>query len=181
MATGDLLVYLGMAIFCVAFLTVVFIQFRLKHHVSKQKVHALEDVSQLWKYVVPPKRVLNDKGLRFYRYGWVFLVIFLIAAGMWLFAAIYPPNRPHAALSAIVIGTFVAGNCFEPLLKRCVSKEKVRAVEDVSQLWRYFLPQGSPPKIVLNETGLRLYRHVRVSFGIFLTGVGTMLLGAIFL
>ena len=181
MATSDLLTYVGLAIFGGAFLAVVFFQFRLRHHVSKDKVYALDDVSQLWKNVVPPKRVLNDKGLRLYRYGMVLLIMFLIAAGMWLFAAIYPPNRPHGALSAIVIGTFVAGICFEPLLKRCVSKEKVRAVEDVSQLWRYFLPQGSPPKIVLNEKGLRLYRNIRVLFGIFLTGVGIMLFGAIFL
>ncbi len=180
MEAGDLLIYVGIAIFGGAFVAVVFFQFRLRHHVSKEKVHALEDVSQLWKYVVPPKRLLNDKGLRLYRYGIVLLVIFLIAAGMWLFAAIYPPNRPHGALSAFVIGAFVAGTCFERLLKRYVSKEKVHAVEDVSQLWRYFLPQGSPPKIVLNEKGLRLYRHIRVLFGIFLTGLGVMLFGAIY-
>jgi cytochrome b subunit of formate dehydrogenase len=181
MATGDLLVYVGMAIFAGAFLAVVFIQFRLKHHVSKEKVHALEDVSQLWKNVVPPKRVLNDKGLRLYRYGWALMVMFLIAAGMLLFALFSAPPGPHWLLPTFVIGTFVAGACFEPLLKRYVSKEKVRAVEDVSQLWKYLLPQGSPPKIVLNEQGLRLHRRIRVLFGIFLTGVGIMLFGAIFL
>ena len=78
MALGDLLIYVGVAIFCGAFGVVIFLQFRLRHFVSKEKVHAVEDVSQLWKFCVPPKIVLNEKGRRLYRYGWLLLVICLL-------------------------------------------------------------------------------------------------------
>ena len=50
--------------FVVAFI----LQFRLHHYVSKEKVLAVEDVSRLWKNSMPPKFVLNEKGLKLYLY-----------------------------------------------------------------------------------------------------------------
>ncbi len=177
MALGDLLIYVGVAIFCGAFGVVIFLQFRLRHFVSKEKVHAVEDVSQLWKFCVPPKIVLNEKGRRLYRYGWLLLVICLLGIGIDLFVANYStPKRPYNLLLAILGGAALAGTFLEARLKRHVSKAKVHAVEDVSRLWKF----GVPPKIVLSEKGLRLYQYIRLSFVIFLIGVGIMLFGAIY-
>jgi len=50
-------------------------------------------------------------------------------------------------------------------------------VEDVSQLWKY---DGVPPKIVLNEKGLRLSQYRRVSLVIFLIGIGIVFFGSIY-
>jgi len=108
MASGDLLINTGFAIIAGAIVAVVFFQYRLRHYVSKEKVHALEDVSQLWKRRVPPKKVLNKKGLRLSQYSIVSLVIFLIGVGLVLFEAIYGKSFPPYALQAIVVGAVVA-------------------------------------------------------------------------
>ena len=181
MALNNLLIYAGVAVFGGAFGAVIFFQIRLKHHVSKEKVHAVEDVSRLWGFCVPPKIVLDEKGLRLYRYGWVsfviFLIVCLISVGTVFFVANYStPNRLYQLLIAILGSAALAGTFFETRLKRHVSKEKVHAVDDVSRLWKF----GVPPEIVLNEKGLRLYQYIRLSFVIFLIGVGIMLFGAFY-
>lgn len=53
------------------------IQFRLHKYVSKEKVHAIEDVTTLWKNSVPPKEVLNDEGLKLYKYFKAGIIIFI--------------------------------------------------------------------------------------------------------
>jgi hypothetical protein len=44
-----------------------FVQFRLKNNVSREKVVAVEDVSTHWRNSIPPKEVLNEKGLYLYK------------------------------------------------------------------------------------------------------------------
>ena len=53
------------------------IQFRLRNYVSKEKVHAIEDVSTLWKNSVPPKEVLSEEGLRLYKYFRAGIYVFI--------------------------------------------------------------------------------------------------------
>ena len=69
MALGNQLMFAGFAIAGCAFIAVLILYYRLKHYVAKQKLHAVEDVSQLWKYGVPPKITLTEKGLRLRRYA----------------------------------------------------------------------------------------------------------------
>jgi hypothetical protein len=73
------------------------IQFRLYKFVSKERVHAVEDVTALWKNSVPPKEVLNDEGLKLYKYFQAGIIIFVggcfiqvfggIFGGIWRFLA----------------------------------------------------------------------------------------------
>jgi len=175
MALGNQLILAGFAVAAGAFVTVLFFYFRLRHYVSKDKLHAVEDVSQLWKYGVPPKIALNEKGLRQHRYGKVSLVILLIAAGITAIMATFRLPSPPIILPAILYGSFLATAFFDSRLIHHVSRENVRSVEDVSRLWII----GVPPKIVLNEKGLRLYRFTRVAAAMFFTGIGTVFLGII--
>ena len=50
----------GLIGFAIAFI----VQFRLKHHVDREKVLAIEDMSELYPNSIPPKKVLNEKGRR---------------------------------------------------------------------------------------------------------------------
>jgi len=43
------------------------LQFRLRDHISLEKVRAVENPKELYPNSVPPKSVLNEKGLRLYR------------------------------------------------------------------------------------------------------------------
>ncbi len=177
MTSGDQLMIAGFAIGGVAFVPVLILQFRLGHYVAKEKVHAVEDFSQLWQNgASPPKKVLNVKGLRLRRYSEVSLVILLIAAGMIGLAAILKISSRPDALFAIVVASFLLGVIFENRLKQQISRERVHAVEDVSRLWRF----GVPPRKVLNKQGLRLYRLMKVSATIFFIGIGIVFFGTIY-
>jgi len=152
MASGDQLIFAGFAIAGGAFVTVLFLHIRLKHYVAKEKVHAVEDVLQLWPPGVGPSKIaLNAKGLRLRRYSEVSIVILLIAVGMIGLSAILEISSRPDALFAIVAGSFLAGTFFESRVKHHVSNENIRAVEDVSNLWKF----SWPPMIVLNEKGPR--------------------------
>ena len=174
MTSDDLLIYAGIAISCGAFVTLCFLKPRLKNCVSKETVHTVEDVSQLWKSGMPPKILFNDKGLRLSRYIKVSIVIFLIGVGIAFSVAIYGISSHLKMLPAILVGAIVALTIFQSRLKKYVSKEKVRAVEDVSQLWG----SGIPPKIVLNEKGLRIHGIYRLSFVFLFIGICIILYGA---
>jgi len=175
MALGNQLILAGFAVAGGAFVPVLFLYIRLRHYVSKDKLHAVEDVSQLWKYGVPPKIALSEKGLRLHRYGNVSLVILLIAAGITGIVATFRLSSPPIILPAILYGSLLAAALFDSRLIHHVSRENVRSVEDVSRLWII----GVPPKIVLNEKGLRLYRYTRVAAAIFFIGIGIVFLGII--
>jgi hypothetical protein len=180
MASGDLLIFAGFAIAVGAFVVVLFLYIRSRYYVAKDKLHAVEDVSQLWKYGVPPKIALNEKGLRLRRYGNVSLVIFLIVAGVIgvvsNFGASSRFNVWSATITTIFYGSFLAGMFIESRLKHHVSGENVRAVEDLARLWAL----GGAPKIVLNEKGLRQYRYMRMAATVFFVGMGIVIFGAIF-
>ena len=176
MTSDYLLIYAGIAISCGAFVTLSFLKPRLKNCVSKEKVHTVEDVSQLWNGGMPPKILFNDKGLRLDRNIKVSIVIFLIGVGIAFFVSIYGISSHLKMLPAILVGAILALAFFQPRLKKNVSKEKVRAVEDVSQLWRF----GIPPKIVLNEKGLRMHGIYRLSFVFLFIGMCVILFGAIY-
>jgi len=175
MTSDYLLIYAGIAISCGAFVTLSFLKPRLKNCVSKEKVHTVEDVSQLWKGGMPPKILFNDKGLGLDRNIKVSIVIFLIGVGIAFFVTIYGISSHLKMLPAILVGAILALAFFQSRLKKYVSKKKVRAVEDVSQLWRF----GIPPKIVLNEKGLRMHGIYRLSFVFLFIGMCVILFGAI--
>ena len=177
MASGDQLIIAGFMIAGVAFVPVLIFQFRLRHYVAKEKVHAVENFSQLWQNgASPPKIALNEKGLRLRRYSEVSLVILLIAAGMIGLAAILEISSRPDALFAILAASILLGVFFENRLMQQISRERVHAVEDVSRLWQF----GVPPKKVLNEQGLRLYRYMRTAATIFFIGIGIVFCEAIF-
>ena len=168
MTLGDQLIFGGFAIAGVAFPVVLFFYVRLKRYVSREKVHAVEDVSQLWEHDAPPKIVLNDKGLRLRRYTNVSTVILLTTAGMIGVVSIFDISSRQNVLSAIMVGSVLAIAIFESRLKHQISKEKVHAVEDVSRLWVI----AAPPATVLNEKGLCLYRYMLMSATVFFIGMG---------
>ncbi len=177
MASGDQLIFAGFAIAAGAFVVVLFFYIRSRHYVAKDKLHAVEDVSQLWKYGVPPKRALNEKGLRLCRYRNASFVILLIAIGMVGVVENFGESSRFNVLSAIITtilyGSFLAGMFVESRLKHNVSAENVRAVEDLSRLWIL----GGAPKIVLNEKGLRQYRYMRMAATVFFIGIGIVFIG----
>ena len=75
--------FAGFAIASAVFVIVVFLHIRLKHHVSKEKLHAIENVLRLWPPGVgPPKTVLNEKGLRLHRYLKAAATVFFIGIGI---------------------------------------------------------------------------------------------------
>jgi len=73
---------------------------------------------------------------------------------------------------AIAGCAFVAVLLLYVRLKHYVAKEKLHVIEDVSRLWIYAVP----PKIALNEKGLRLRRYRNVSFVIMLIAAGIIVI-----
>jgi hypothetical protein len=68
---------IGLCGFAVAFV----VQFRLKHHVSLEKVRATEDPAQLYPSSIPPKAVLTDDGTRLWWH-------FQLGAGLFIVSVI---------------------------------------------------------------------------------------------
>lgn len=67
-----------------------YIQSKLHKYVSREKILELEDVSTLWEGSIPPKEILNEKGLQLYLYlkigggifaGGVILMLLISIAG----------------------------------------------------------------------------------------------------
>ncbi|SHF50765.1 hypothetical protein SAMN04487965_2092 [Microbulbifer donghaiensis] len=65
-------------IMLIGFAAAFFIQFRLHKHVSREKILQIQDVRALWKNSIPPKEVLNDEGLRLYRYFQIGIGVFVV-------------------------------------------------------------------------------------------------------
>ena len=66
-----------------------FLQFRMHKHVSREKVHAIDDVTTLWRNSVPPKEVLNEKGLKLNKYYRACLILIVVCGfAMFLWGAI---------------------------------------------------------------------------------------------
>jgi len=166
--------FAGFAIAGGAFVTVVFLHIRLKHYVAKEKVRAIEDTSLLWPPgVLPAKIALNEKGSRLRRYSHVSAAILLIAIG------IAANDSASSSLSIVLFATvavsFLATSFFKSRLKHHISRENIHAIEDVSTLWKF----SWPPKIVLNEKGLRLLRYIRAVATIFFIGISIVFIGIV--
>ena len=58
-----LILAIGLCGFLIAFI----LQFRINRFVSKELVHAVEDVSTLWKNSIPPKKVLSERGKKLHK------------------------------------------------------------------------------------------------------------------
>lgn len=63
------------------------VQFRLKHHVDREKVIQLEDMSELFPNSIPPKKILNKRGQQLYR--WFYAGIGCFAFGIVLTVVLY--------------------------------------------------------------------------------------------
>jgi hypothetical protein len=50
----------------VGFFIAFFVQFRLRHHIDREKVLQIEDMSELFPNSVPPKKILTERGQRLY-------------------------------------------------------------------------------------------------------------------
>ncbi len=57
----------ALPILVAGFVVAFSIQSRLHKYVSREKVVAAKDVTRLWRGAVPPKEVLDDRGLNLYR------------------------------------------------------------------------------------------------------------------
>ena len=169
---GNQLIYAGFVIAAVAFLIVSYLHIRLRHYVAKEKVHAIEDVSQLWRGGIPATVALSDKGLVLRRVSYLAFAVSLVS--IFFVALIGPSPRPSLVLIPIVGGCWLVAVFCESRLIRYLSEERIVAVGNVSRLWPFM---SRPPKVVLNEKGLRLYRYMRVSATVFFIGIGIVFIG----
>ena len=166
--------FAGFAIAAGAFVAVVFLLIRLKHYVVKEKVHAIDDASHLWPPgYLPAKIALNEKGSQLRRYSYVSSAILLIAVGIG--TNVSASSRLSIVLFAIVVVSLLATKFFESRLKHHISRENIRAIEDVSTLWKF----SPPSKIVLNERGLRLHRYMMAGATVFFIGIGIVFVGIV--
>ena len=44
------------------FFTAFVIQFRLKHHIDREKVMAIRDMAELYPNSIPPRKILTERG-----------------------------------------------------------------------------------------------------------------------
>jgi hypothetical protein len=65
----------------IGFFIALIVQFRLKDCVSREKVSDMEDISSLWRNPIPPKEVLNEKGLYLYK-------LYNVGAGIFIFSVL---------------------------------------------------------------------------------------------
>ena len=63
----------GMIGFAIGF----FVQFRLKHHIDRDKVLQIQDMAELYPNSIPPKKIFNEDGLRLYRWFYVGIGLFM--------------------------------------------------------------------------------------------------------
>jgi hypothetical protein len=68
----------------VGFFIGFFIQFRLKHHVDREKVLQIEDMSELYAHGLPPRKLLTPRGQRLYL--WLYFGFGLFGLGLVLSA-----------------------------------------------------------------------------------------------
>lgn len=50
----------------IGFFIAFFVQFRLKHHIDREKVLLTQDMSELYPNGIPPKKILTERGKRLY-------------------------------------------------------------------------------------------------------------------
>jgi len=54
-----------------------FVQFRLKHHIDRDKVIDIQDMAELYPNSIPPKKILTKRGLELYRWFFVGCGVFM--------------------------------------------------------------------------------------------------------
>jgi len=50
----------------IGFFVAFFIQLRLKHHIDRDKVLQIENMSELYPNSIPPRKILTERGQRLY-------------------------------------------------------------------------------------------------------------------
>jgi hypothetical protein len=60
----------------IGFFIAFFVQFRLKHHIDRDKVMQIQDMTELYPNSIPPKKILTEEGQRLYRWFYVGGAIF---------------------------------------------------------------------------------------------------------
>ena len=63
---------IGLIGFGIAFV----VQFRLKHHIDRDKVAKIEDMAELYPNSIPPKKILTERGMELYRWFYIGLGVF---------------------------------------------------------------------------------------------------------
>jgi hypothetical protein len=73
----------GLVGFSIAFV----VQFRLKNHIDRDKVLAIQDMAELYPNSVPPQKILTERGQELYR--WFKIGIGVFFAGIVLTMILY--------------------------------------------------------------------------------------------
>jgi len=73
----------GLIGFAIAFV----VQFRLKNHIDRDKVLAIQDMAELYPNSVPPQKILTERGQELYR--WFKIGIGVFFAGILLTMILY--------------------------------------------------------------------------------------------
>jgi hypothetical protein len=71
--------YVLLAVFAIGFagcIAALVLQWRLRHHVSLERVRAIDDPAKLYPNQIPPRAVLTDRGLELHRAMWICMGIF---------------------------------------------------------------------------------------------------------
>ena len=55
----------------VGFLIAFVVQFRLKHHIDRDKVMQIQHMSELYPNSIPPRKILTEEGQRLYRWFYI--------------------------------------------------------------------------------------------------------------
>ena len=71
----------------IGFFIAFFLQFRLRHHVDREKVLALQDMSELYSIGVPPRKLLTKHGRCLH--AWQFVCIWIFVASVFLCILFY--------------------------------------------------------------------------------------------
>ena len=82
---------IGLLVLAIAlFIPSLILKHTLYKYVSREKVLGEHDLCQLWKYSIPPRRILNEQGKRIYHYsnigmGMCFVCVILLLLYISLF------------------------------------------------------------------------------------------------
>ena len=79
----------------------------------------------------------------------------------------------EAMILPIMLLGFAVAFYIQYRLHKHVSREKLLQVQDVTLLWK----NSVPPKEILTDEGLRLYRYFQIGGGVFMAGCFFMVVG----
>ena len=81
MASGERLMLLGFGLAAMSFLAVLVLGFRLRRHIDRDRLLAVEELSGLW-VLAPPPAALSDEGRRLNRQKRVAVALFFVGMGV---------------------------------------------------------------------------------------------------